>query len=153
MVEEGVVLRVPAAATFPLRLLVLGRRPTPGEADPTDIASDDGHFAVYEAGAVVATGAVIRREAPGGLTGGAAWHLLGMAVDDGARARGLGTAVLTAALDHVAAHGGGLVWCHARANAMSLYQRHGFTEGGHLVADPVGGTQVFMTRQIEAMKH
>lgn len=131
MSERAIAVRVLAEVTFGLRQDVLGRQPTPGEISAKDRESDDGHFAVYDDGWVVATGVVMKRAAPLGLTTGGAWHLLGMAVD----------------------HGGGLVWCHARAHAMDLYRRHGFVEGQHRIEDPVGGTQVFMTNRIEPAGH
>ena len=153
MSERAIAVRVLAEVTFGLRQDVLGRQPTPGEISAKDRESDDGHFAVYDDGWVVATGVVMKRAAPLGLTTGGAWHLLGMAVDQRFRRRGLGSAVLAAALGHVADHGGGLVWCHARAHAMDLYRRHGFVEGQHRIEDPVGGTQVFMTNRIEPAGH
>jgi ribosomal protein S18 acetylase RimI-like enzyme len=150
MAGEPVVERVPAEATFALRQAVLGRTPTPGEGDRSHGVAGDGHFAVLADGEAVATAVVVRRDAPLGLThDDAAWHLLGIAVDPAYRARGLGTAVLTTALKHVAANGGGTVWCHARVDAVPMFERHGFVAGAHRIEDPVGGTQVFMTLHVQ----
>ena len=140
-------VRVAPAETFAVREAVLGRTPTPGEDDPARQKAGDGHFAVYEDGKVVATGVVLRREPWGSLlSAGPAWHLLGMAVVEGSRGHGYGTLVLQSALDHVARHGGGTVWCHARERATALYERHGFIAGDDEYDDAVGGRQRFMTR-------
>ena len=59
-----------------------------------------------------------------------AWRLRAMATEDGLRGRGVGAAVLRAAVDHVAAEGGCLVWCDARVAARAFYERHGFAVEG-----------------------
>lgn len=71
-----------------------------------------------------------------------------MAVEPCLRGRGLGSAVLLSLLDHVAVHGGGLVWCHARIAAKSLYERHGFVPKGEPFEDAVAGMQLFMSRAV-----
>lgn len=67
------------------------------------------------------------------------WRLRAMATDDGFRGRGVGAAVLRAAVDHVAGEGGRLIWCDARVVARSFYERHGFTvEGDRYDVEGVG---------------
>jgi GNAT superfamily N-acetyltransferase len=55
-----------------------------------------------------------------------AWRIRGMAVTPPSRGRGVGTAVLTALLEHASAMGARSVWCNARTPARSLYERAGF---------------------------
>lgn len=68
-----------------------------------------------------------------------AWRLRAMATDDGLQGRGIGAAVLAAAVDHVAAVGGRLVWCDARVAARAFYERHGFVvEGPRFEVEGIG---------------
>ncbi len=53
-----------------------------------------------------------------------------MATAEGHRGRGVGSAVLDAAVAYAGAHGAGLVWCNAREGAVPFYQRHGFVTYG-----------------------
>ena len=71
-----------------------------------------------------------------------------MAVEPASRGRGLGSSVLRALFEHVEQRGGGLVWCHARIAARTLYERHGFVAEGELFEDPVAGIQVYMSRSL-----
>ena len=145
------VERVSADVTFPLRHRVLGRHARPEElARPDDDAPDSGHFAVYGTqGEVVATGTVRRQAAPPPLEAEQGWQVRGVAVADDLRGGGLGTSVLSALVRHVASCGGGLMWCHVRARAVSLYGRMGFVRYGEPVEDEVAGPQVLMARLVE----
>lgn len=136
---------------FPLRHRVLGRHARPEElARPDDDAPDSGHFAVYGAqGEVVATGTVRRHAAPPPLEGEQGWQVRGMAVAADHRGVGLGTSVLSALVRHVASCGGGLMWCHVRTRAVSLYERIGFVRYGEPVEHEVPGPQVLMARLVE----
>jgi ribosomal protein S18 acetylase RimI-like enzyme len=146
-----VVARVSADVTFPLRHRVLGRHARPEElARPDDNAPDSGHFVVYSSeGEVVATGTVRRHAAPPPLEAEQGWQVRGMAVDNDRRGAGLGTSVLSALVEHVASCGGGLMWCHVRTHAVSLYERTGFVHYGKPVEDEVAGPQVLMARLVE----
>jgi GNAT superfamily N-acetyltransferase len=138
------VQRVEAAVTRPLRRRVLRPHETldqlvlQGDDDP-----DAGHFAVIEGDEVVATGSV-RRERPPWPAEGPAWRLRGMATTEDRRRRGLGGAVLAAAIAHVGDHGGGLVWCNARLPAVPFYQRAGFVTRGDRWEDPLIGPHIAM---------
>ncbi|OMQ15306.1 hypothetical protein A7K94_0210455 [Modestobacter sp. VKM Ac-2676] len=50
-----------------------------------------------------------------------------MATDPRVRGLGVGRALVAEGLVWVAAHGGDLVWCDARAAAVGFYERIGFT--------------------------
>lgn len=67
------------------------------------------------------------------------------------RRQGLGAAVLAALIDHVAERGGGYLWCHARLQARSLYERHGFICDGDAFEDAVTGPQIFMSRNVSGI--
>jgi GNAT superfamily N-acetyltransferase len=146
------VERVEAARTFPLRQRILRPHETleelalPGDDDP-----DAGHFAAIdddrdarEPGAVIGTASVRRDPPPWALDDTTAWRLRGMATEEGRRSEGVGGAVLSAVIDHVAAHGGGLLWCNARTPAQRFYERAGFTTRGESWVDPVIGPHVVM---------
>lgn len=144
------VERVPAEVTHPLRQQVLRPHQTvnelcqPGDDDPL-VAS----FAAHDdRGAVVGT-AIVRPEPCPWLperVGG--WRLRGMATAEGLRGQGIGAAVLAAALEHAAAHGATLVWCHARTPAVAFYRRAGFTTHGDVWDDPQIGPHIRMWRPL-----
>lgn len=142
------VEQVRAEVTFPLRLRVLGRGTRPGDlAREDDDHSDSAHFATRRNGRVVATGTVRRRQPPF-PTDSDGWQIRGMAVEEAERGKGLGTAILDAIIEHVAGRGGGVVWCHVRERAESLYRRAGFGSLGKPFEDPVAGQQILMFRMV-----
>lgn len=144
-IMEAVIERVPAAETYELRHLVLRRGDSPaGVAADDDDEPENGHFVHKIEDRVVATGTIRRRPTPTGV--GPAWQIRGMAVRPAYRGKGLGTAILTALLEHADAHGGGVIWCDARIAAKTLYERHGFSVAGEPFYDPVAGVQVPMLR-------
>jgi GNAT superfamily N-acetyltransferase len=73
-----------------------------------------------------------------------------MAVDEARRGEGIGTAVLDAVVGHVAARGGGLLWCSARTPAVGFYRRADFAVRGEPWVDPVLGPHVAMHRMVAA---
>jgi GNAT superfamily N-acetyltransferase len=180
--EGAVVLRHPGvgrvvvgpvepAATLELRREVLyaGRSP---EAVAELYATDPDPFVVAgltASGEVVATGTVmgwappdpLRRalsetaHGPGGDTTLAelpSWRIRGMATRAGARGGGIGAAVLEALVDHVAGHGGGVLWCNARTPALSFYERKGFRRFGDVWADEETGPHVVMWRVVDPVR-
>jgi GNAT superfamily N-acetyltransferase len=152
MTDTGVIRehRVDPALTYALRQRVL--RPhqqaedlrLPGDGDP-----DTGTFAALTADGEVAGTATVRPEpCPWRPDEAGAWRLRGMATAPELRGRGIGERVLAAALDHVAIHGGALVWCNARTPALSFYRRAGFETFGDEWVDPEIGPHVRMWRPI-----
>jgi ribosomal protein S18 acetylase RimI-like enzyme len=71
-----------------------------------------------------------------------------MATEPECRSQGIGAAVLAALLDHVADHGGGVVWCSARAPAVDFYRRAGFLTRGEMFEEPFIGPHVHMLRAV-----
>jgi GNAT superfamily N-acetyltransferase len=117
-----------------------------GDDDP-----DTAHFCAFDGtDRLVGTGSVRREPPEWEPTSARAWRLRGMATEPDARSMGVGTAVLTAVIDHVAGAGGGLLWCHARTPAVEFYRRGGLVTRGEAWLDPVIGPHIAMSRQIEA---
>jgi GNAT superfamily N-acetyltransferase len=147
------VERVSAADTYPLRQRVLRPGQPPGAAR---FARDDdpstASFAARTAdGEVVATAVVYPEPCPWLPDRPRAWRLRGMATAPDRRGRGIGTQVLRAALAHVAAGGGELVWCNARDPARRLYERAGFRPHGAPWDDPEIGPHIAMWLDLEGV--
>ena len=138
---------VPAAATRDLRSRVLRA----GGALPEDLP-DAVHLALAaEGGRVLACGAVRAEPPVVALPGadGPSWRVRGMAVEPDLQGTGLGAQVLDALVAHVAAAGGGLLWCNARTPAQSFYARAGLATAGEVWVDPAIGPHVVMWRRVE----
>ena len=138
-------------AMLPLRQSVLRPHQTvedvrfPGDLEPTT-----GHFgAVLPTGHVVGVVTVMQADAPwGGWGGWGGWRLRGMATAEAIRGTGVGSRLLAAALDHVRANGGRLVWCNARLAAGRFYERAGLLTWGKPWDEPGIGGHVVMWRAL-----
>jgi GNAT superfamily N-acetyltransferase len=122
---------VEVALVRPLRGEVL----RPGRPAESSAMHDDDHpltrhAAVTVDGVAVAVGSILPEAPPWAIDLGASWRLRGMATRDGMRSGGLGSAVLTALLEHARSEGGRLVWCAARIRAQPFYERFGFAPRG-----------------------
>jgi GNAT superfamily N-acetyltransferase len=146
---------VPAAVTWELRQAVL--RPHQKVADQR-LADDDGPLtaaiAATEGDVVVGTGRVAPEAPPSALAhrvvaGTTSWRLRAMAVSPDRRSQGIGGLVVARLIDHVAGHGGGLLWCNARLPATSFYARDGFMPEGDPWEEPDIGPHVLMWRTVE----
>jgi GNAT superfamily N-acetyltransferase len=147
---------IPAAASYQLRQAVL--RPHQRIDEVGDKVDDEPGTATFGAtdrarGALVAVGTVFREAAPfdPAQAGGpaATWRLRWMATRHDVQGQGIGSMVLNAALDHVAAESGGLLWCNARVGAIGFYERAGFSAWGDVWVIPGIGPHVVMWRRIE----
>lgn len=76
------------------------------------------------------------------------WRLRGMATHPEARNLGVGSAVLAGLVAHIAADGGGILWCNARVTARGLYERGGMQRWGETWEEPHIGPHVVMWRHI-----
>lgn len=146
------VQQVPIERTFALRQAVLRPHlPRPeafvmaGDGAPATVAFG----ATTEAGDVLSV-ARLSVEAPPFDPGRPGWRLRGMATRPEVRNQGIGGAVLRAAIAHVAAHGGGVLWCNARMPAANLYRRAGFATWGDPWEDRDIGPHVVMWREVHA---
>jgi GNAT superfamily N-acetyltransferase len=119
-----------------LRRAVL--RPQLSEADPLpgDDLPEAVHFAVLDPdGQAAGTCFVYPEPCPWRPDVLPSWRLRQMATAPGLRDRGIGTAILTAAVGWCAAKGGRLLWCNAREGAVAFYARQGFRPYGPTFTD------------------
>jgi GNAT superfamily N-acetyltransferase len=152
--RDGVVsvLEVGAPATYPLRQRILRPHQALSEvAFESDNAPDSVHLAVIDAaGSPVGVVSLLAEPAPTGE--GRAWRLRGMAVDEGHRGRGVGTALFGAVERRVAERGGGVLWCAARLSAEEFYLRQGMTRVGKEWDEPFIGRHVAMLLRVPAAR-
>jgi len=99
---------------------------------------------------ILAVGTVLPEPPPWDAQRPDGWRVRGMATRPELRGRGLGGRVLAALLDHVAAGGGGVVWCNARITAVAFYERAGFQRLGTPFDLPTIGVHQRMWRLVEA---
>ncbi len=146
--------RVPAETTYALRQQVL--RPLQDVEDMRLAGDDDPGTASFAAkaddGTVVGTGTVRREPCPWQPERLDAWRLRGMATAQPWRGRGVGTDMLAAVVAYVADQGGGLLWCHARTPAQTLYRRGGFSPHGSVWEEPLIGPHLRMWHEVAARR-
>jgi len=122
--------------TRELRRAVLRPNLPPGARLPGDQLSTGVHLAAVEDdGAVLGTCYVYPDPCPWQPERDGAWHLRQMATADGHRGRGIGGAVVEAAVEYVTEQGAPLLWCHAREPAVAFYRAHGFRTHGGIFTD------------------
>jgi predicted GNAT family N-acyltransferase len=142
---------IDGARSRELRRTIL--RPELGPSDPLPGDDLEGviHFGVLDAdGTAISTCLLfpepfLDRAAPG-------WHLRQMATDPEHRGQGYGAQVLTAVIDYVAAHGGGVLWCDARETAVPFYSRQKFHAAGGMFIEH-GLPHMRMWRTVEGAAH
>lgn len=145
--EPGITVeRVDAAVTYPLRQRVLrpGQPPSAARFAIDGDPSTASFAARTPDGDVVGTAVVYPEPCPWMPDRPGAWRLRGMATAPHRRGRGVGSHVLRAALAHVAALGGDLVWCNARVPARPFYERAGFRVHGEPWSEPLIGPHIGM---------
>ncbi|MFN2608852.1 MAG: GNAT family N-acetyltransferase [Acidimicrobiales bacterium] len=119
------VTSVTSEETRPLRHLVLrSTQPVESTVYPGDDDPATRHFGAFDGGRLAGVASLYREARPGGPSPG--WRLRGMATAPDARRQGAGRALLGACRDHVAAAGGGELWCNARRPAVPFYAAAGF---------------------------
>jgi GNAT superfamily N-acetyltransferase len=124
------VREITALDAHPLRRSVLRR----GLADadvrfPQDDDPRSFHLGVFDDEVLLAVATFTPAATPW-REGAAAWQLRGMAVEDGLQGKGIGTAIIDAAKERIAATGATVLWCNARDTALGFYERLGFTVYG-----------------------
>jgi predicted GNAT family N-acyltransferase len=88
---------------------------------PGDDLPDTVHLGAFDGDRLVGIASLYREGRDGD-----GWRLRGMATDATVRGGGYGAALLGACISHVAASGGGELWCNARMAAVGFYRRVGF---------------------------
>jgi hypothetical protein len=148
---EYTVTRVPVERTFALRKAVL--RPYLGPEEPYS-CPDDHLPETVALGALTGADEVIgvarmTPEAPPFETAQPhSWRLRGMATSPEVRNAGVGSALLSGLIAHVASGGGGILWCNARVTARGLYERGGLEQWGEVWEEPLIGPHIVMWRHI-----
>jgi GNAT superfamily N-acetyltransferase len=130
------VARADPSATRELRRRVLRPGFAPDDALPGDDVPDAVHFAARDSGGTVVGACFVQPEPCSWRPDGAdAWRLRSMATAPELQGRGVGGAVLDAAMEFLAGRQVPLLWCHARATAVGFYERHGFAGWGEIFVD------------------
>lgn len=148
---EYTVRRVPVERTRALRKAVL--RPYLPAEDPY-VMPDDHLPTTIAFGAItpedelVGVARITPEPPPFDTSYERGWRLRGMATAPEVRNLGVGSAVLAGLVEHIAAAGGGILWCNARVTARGLYERGGMQQWGETWEDPHIGPHVVMWRHI-----
>jgi GNAT superfamily N-acetyltransferase len=128
-----------------LRQAVLRPHQRPDEVRfPDDDGPATAHFCARDDDGQVVGVVSLMKQCPPWQTGLDAWQLRGMATASEWRGMGVGRALVGAVFDHVAAGGGGLLWCNARLAAVGFYERAGMVTTGDIWQEPVIGPHIVM---------
>jgi ribosomal protein S18 acetylase RimI-like enzyme len=119
-----------AATTRELRRSVLRPQQAPGTPMHGDAEPDAVHLGAFAGDVLVGCCVLLPRPYPARPDEPGAWQLRGMAVAPSAQGRGIGTAVLEAAVAEARRHRGTVLWCDARSSAVGFYRAHGFRVDG-----------------------
>ncbi len=114
----------------------------PGDHEPATV-----HLGAFEGDRLIGIASLYREARPGKADG---WRLRGMATTEDARGRGAGRALLAACVAHVAARGGGKLWCNARTPAVGFYAAAGFAVSSAEFDIPGIGPHVAMSLEVPA---
>jgi predicted GNAT family N-acyltransferase len=117
------------ARTRELRRAVLRPQLRLSDVLPGDELSDAVHIAALDGDEVLGTCFIHPSPCPW-RPGEPGWRLRQMATAPARQGTGVGSAVLAGAVTFVAAHGGGVLWLHAREVAVPFYARNGFAVHG-----------------------
>lgn len=151
--ESWRVERVTAEQTQPLRQQVL--RPHQHLDDVGFPGEDDPHTAYFGAFAtavrIIGVVTILRQcplswPAPG--PDPTWWRLRGMATAENHRNAGAGSALVAAAVAHVAAQHGTVLWCYARMTAVPFYRKASFVAIGDPWDEPPLGLHLAMWRTV-----
>lgn len=114
----------------------------PGDADPATV-----HLAAFDGDRLIGIASLYREPRPAKADG---WRLRGMATAEDARGRGAGRALLAVCVAHVAAQGGGELWCNARTPAVGFYRAAGLAVVSEEFDVPGIGPHVVMSLDVPA---
>jgi GNAT superfamily N-acetyltransferase len=121
--------------TRELRRAVLRPHLGPDDPLPGDEVNDGVHFGVTSTDGTVMSTCFVYADPCPWLPDRRAWHLRQMATDPQWRGRGVGRAVLSAAVDYARQQGAAVLWCNARESAAGFYERAGFRRHGGVFTD------------------
>ncbi len=148
-VTEPVVRPISAAQTRPLRHRVLRPgQPFGQTAYPRDDHPETVHFGAFDDDRLVGVVSIYREARPD-RPDRSSWRMRGLATEPDVRGRGFGTALMDASVAHVAACGGGELWCNARMVATTFYEGSGFSVDGGEPFEIAGiGLHLLMLRAV-----
>ena len=141
---------ISAEETRPLRRAILRPSQSPEESVyPGDYLASTLHLGVYLHDELVGVASVYCESPPGTKEADANWwRLRGMAIKPELQGQGYGRALLEKCLAHVAAQGGTVMWCNARATAAGFYRSAGFHVVGEAYELPGIGAHYMMRRSL-----
>lgn len=141
---------ITAADTHALRHAVLHpHRGIETEDYPADHTPGSLHLGAFRDGELSGIASVSRAPFPGAPER-AAWQLRGMATAPSVRRQGYGAALVRACIAHVAAHGGGILWCNGRTGVIGFYESLGFRRWGDEFQVPVTGPHYVLWQEVNA---
>ncbi len=150
--SSPVVRAIQAEETIGIRLAIL-RPGLPRESAifPGDDAASTRHLGAFERGELVGVASIYEARLPERLEVASAWQLRGMASVPEVRGRGIGRALLAAALAEATKAGGTLLWCNARISAVGFYHKHGFQTIGAEFVIPTAGPHMRLWVELPAV--
>lgn len=141
--SQPLIRRATLDEVLPLRAAVLrAGRPIESAMLPGDDRGEGVHWGAWVDGEIVACTSLYEVERDGAAT----TQLRGAATRDGMRGRGIGGALIEAALGAWRADPNATrpLWCNARIRARTFYERHGFVAVGEPFEFPEIGTHIRM---------
>jgi predicted GNAT family N-acyltransferase len=141
---------ISAEETRSLRRAILRPSQSPEESVyPGDDLASTLHLGAYLHDELVGVASVYREPPPETEEADANWwRLRGMAITQKLQGQGYGRALLEKCLAHVAAQGGTVMWCNARATAAGFYRSAGFRVVGEAYELPGIGAHYMMRRSL-----
>ena len=120
---------------------------SPGGVNASDADPATRHTGI-RIGTELAAVATLTRDASPRNSFRPAWRIRGMATRPEHQGRGYGRLLLAEAFEHVAGHGGGLLWGNLRLAAVPFYRRHGFTVQDDVFRTDIGVPHRYGERMI-----
>lgn len=137
-----------SSQAVPLRMSVM-RPDEPKEKSiyPLDESDDALHLGAIKNGELVGIASIFKEDATRKNLANA-WRLRGMATIEAVRGEGHGQKILEMIHEYIAYQGGGHLWCNARLDVASYYEKAGLQVEGDPYDVEGHGQRVFMWRKI-----
>lgn len=146
------IVRCGADEVIGLRQAVLRPHQRPDEVRfPDDEGPATAHFCAQDDDGQVVGVVSLMKQSPPWRPQLGAWRLRGMATAPERRGIGVGRALVGAVFEHIAAGGGGMLWCNARLAAVGFYERAGMVTTGDIWEEPVIGPHIAMFAHVRPL--